>query len=196
VFRKLSLFLAIIIVLSVAAIVGVGFYLSPQDALSNSDAIVVVSGGETSQRVAEGVKLYKADWAEVLIMSGAARDSLDSNAAAMKRMAVNSGVPKETIITEEKSMNTFENAAYVREIIEQNKFNRLILVTSPYHQRRAALVFAKALKGLPVKIINHSSLDSAWRKNGWWLDAWARVLTWSEVKKVVYTLVVPFPSQK
>jgi len=196
VFRKLSLFLAVVIVIIVASAVGVGFYLSPQDELANSDAIVVVSGGETSQRVAEGVKLYKADWADTLIMSGAARDSQDSNAAAMKRMAVNSGVPADKIITEEKSMNTFENAAYVREIIEQNKFNRLILVTSPYHQRRAAIVFGKALSGLPVKVLNHSSLDSAWRKNGWWLDSWARFLTWSEVKKVVYTLVVPFPSQK
>ncbi|OGB75425.1 hypothetical protein A2810_01180 [candidate division Kazan bacterium RIFCSPHIGHO2_01_FULL_49_10] len=176
--------------------VGVGFYLSPQDNLAVSDAIVVVSGGETNQRVAEGVKLYKADWAKVLIMSGAARDAKDSNAAAMKRMAINSGIPANKIITEEESMNTFENAAYVRGIVESRKLNRLILVTSPYHQRRAALVFAKALAGLPVKIINHSSLDSAWRKNGWWLDDWARKLTWSEVKKVAYTLVVPFPYQK
>jgi len=196
VFRKLSLFLGVIIVVAVGCIIGVGFYLSPQDTLSTSDAIVVVSGGETSQRVAEGVKLYKADLAKVLIMSGASRDAKDSNAAAMKRMAINSGIPADKIITEEKSMNTFENGAYVRDIIEQNKFNRLILVTSPYHQRRAALVFSKALKGLPVKIINHSSLDSAWRKNGWWLDGWARALTWSEVKKVAYTLVVPFPYQK
>lgn len=195
-FRKLSLLLAAIIVIAVAAMVGVGFYLSPQDALATSDAIVVVSGGETNQRVAEGVKLYKADWAKILIMSGASRDAKDSNAAAMKRIAISSGVPADKIITEGKSMNTFENAAYVREIIERNKFNRLILVTSPYHQRRAALVFSKALKGLPVQIINHSSLDSAWRKNGWWLDAWARALTWSEAKKVAYTLVVPFPYQK
>jgi uncharacterized SAM-binding protein YcdF (DUF218 family) len=196
VFKKLSLFLAVLITIAVALMVGVGFYLSPQDELAASDAIVVVSGGETNQRVAEAVKLYKADWAKVLIMSGAARDAKDSNAAAMKRIAVSSGVPADKIITEEKSMNTFENAAYVRDIIERNKFSQLILVTSPYHQRRAALVFAKALKGLPVKVINHSSLDSAWRKNGWWLDAWARALTWSEVKKVAYTLVVPFPYQK
>lgn len=194
--RKLSLFLATAIVVAVALIVGVGFYLSPQDKLAVSDAIVVVSGGETNQRVAEGVKLYKASWAKTLIMSGASRDAKDSNAAAMKRTAINSGVPKEAIITEDKSMNTFENATYVREIIEQNKFNQLILVTSPYHQRRAALVFSKALKGLPVKIINHSSIDSAWRKNGWWLDPWARALTLSEVQKVIYTLVVPFPSQR
>ena len=195
-FKRLSFILAVLILAAVAGMVGVGFYLSPQDNLAVSDAIVVVSGGETNQRVAEGVKLYKADWAKVLIMSGAARDAKDSNAAAMKRMAINSGIPANKIITEEESMNTFENAAYVRGIVESRKLNRLILVTSPYHQRRAALVFAKALAGLPVKIINHSSLDSAWRKNGWWLDDWARKLTWSEVKKVAYTLVVPFPYQK
>lgn len=194
-FRILSTILAGLIVVVIAVMAGVGFVLSPQDELVASDAIVVVSGGETDQRVAEGVKLYQAGWAGMLIMSGAARDAKASNAVAMKRMAVAAGVPVEKILTEEKSMNTFENAKYVREIIETNKFNRLILVTSPYHQRRASLVFAKALEGLPVKIINHSSLDSAWRKNGWWLDLWARQLTWSEIQKLVYTLVVPFSYQ-
>lgn len=195
-FRRLSAILAGLIVLAVIGMVGVGFFLSPQDPLAPSDAIVVVSGGETDQRVAEGVKLYQDKWAPVLIMSGAARDAKASNAAAMKRMAVTAGVPADRVLTEEKSMNTFENAQYVREIIEQHKFSQLILVTSPYHQRRAALVFGKALQGLPVKIINHSSVDSAWRKNGWWLDPWARSLTGSEIEKIIYTLVVPFPYQK
>jgi len=196
VFRILSAILAVLIVVVIAIVAGIGFVLSPQDELVISDAIVVVSGGETNQRVAEGVKLYQAGWAGMLIMSGAARDAKASNAMAMKRMAVAAGVPASNILTEEKSMNTFENAQYVREIIEQHKFNQLILVTSPYHQRRAALVFGKALQGLPVKIINHSSVDSAWRKNGWWLDPWARSLTGSEMEKIIYTLVVPFPSQK
>lgn len=195
-FRRISLVLGTIIVLAVAGIVGIGFFLSPQDKLSASDAIVVVSGGETNQRVAEGVKLYQDGWAPLMIMSGASRDAKDSNAAAMKRMAINSKVPANKIITEEKSMNTVENAEYVREIVTSNKFNKIILVTSPYHQRRAALVFAQALKGLPVSIINHSSLDSAWRKNGWWLDEWARTLTWSETKKIAYTLIVPLVRQR
>ena len=98
-FKRLSFILAVLILAAVAGMVGVGFYLSPQDNLAVSDAIVVVSGGETNQRVAEGVKLYKADWAKVLIMSGAARDAKDSNAAAMKRMAINSGIPANKIIT-------------------------------------------------------------------------------------------------
>jgi len=64
-------------------------------------------------------------------------------------------------------------------------------VTSPYHQRRANLAFTKALKGLPVKIIDHSSTDSVWRKNGWWQDDWARYLTLSELQKTLYTWALP-----
>lgn len=175
----------------VSGIVSAGFFLSPQDSLEKADAIVVISGGETRQRVAEGVNLFNADWAPLLIMSGAAKDEKVSNAVAMKQIAVSLGVPKEKILTEEAATNTLDNAKLVRDIIADKKFTKIILVTSPYHQRRASVAFGKAMKGLPVKIINHSSTDSLWRKNGWWQDEWSRYLTLSELQKTIYTWVLP-----
>jgi len=185
-------FLISFIVILIILVVGIGFLLSPQDALEPSDAIVVISGGETQSRVAEGVDLYKNNWAPILIMSGAARDTEGvANAVAMQRLAVDLGVASEDVLIEEESVNTFENAEKTKDIIIENKYSKIILVTSPYHQRRASLVFHKALKDLPIKIINHSATDSAWRKNGWWLNAWARQLTFEELQKVVYTWLVP-----
>ncbi len=159
-----------IFILAVVFVLGVGFLLSPQDKLELSDAIVVVSGGETSERVAEGVKLHKEGWAPILIMSGAARDENISNAQVMKQLAIKAEVAPENIIVEEEAVNTFENASKTKSIIIDNKFNKIILITSPYHQRRASEVFKNTLKDLPIKIINHSSTDSLWRKNGWWKE--------------------------
>ena len=177
--------------LLISGIIGVGFFLSPQDSLEKSDAIVAISGGETQQRVAEAVELFDQGWAPLLIMSGAAKDEGISNAVAMKQIAINLGVPKAKILVEEAAATTLDNAKFVRDIIKDKKFTKIILVTSPYHQRRANLAFTKALKGLPVKIIDHSSTDSVWRKNGWWQDDWARYLTLSELQKTLYTWALP-----
>lgn len=180
--------LLLFIVTPIVFVLGVGFYLSPQDELQPADAIVAISGGETDQRTAEAVELFNEKYAPIIIFSGAARDEGVSNASVMKSIAIKQGVPEEKILVEEKAQDTFDNAKYVQEIVEQYNIRSIILVTSPYHQRRAAATFREFL-GDDVTIINHSSTDSAWRKNGWWKDNWAKALTWSELRKV---MVLPF----
>lgn len=186
----------LVVAVAISGIISAGFFLSPQNELEKADAIIAISGGETRQRVAEAVKLYQDSWAPLLIMSGAARDEGPSNALMMKNIAIAEGVPKDKIFIEESATTTASNATFVRNIIKDNKFVKVILVTSPYHQRRASLAFDKALSGLPVKIINHSSTDSIWRKKGWWWDEWARELTWTEIQKTIYTWAMPLDKLK
>ena len=181
-------------VIVIAGIIAVGFYLSPQNELKPADAIVVISGGETDQRVKEGVELFHQGLAPTLIMSGAARDSGISNAAAMQRSAVAQGVAEERILVEDKAQDTLGNAKYVRELLSDHDIKSIILVTSPYHQRRADLTFRRYL-GKDFPIINHSAADSAWRKNGWWKDTWARHLTFQELGKIIY-LILFFPASE
>ncbi len=179
------------IVLTLAAIVffGIGFYLSPQSKLEHADAIVAISGGETDSRVSEAVKLYKDGWSHQLIFSGAARDtSGPSNASAMRREAVNLGVPTTDITIEEKSTSTKQNAEYVGSIIKERGYSSIILVTSPYHQRRANLAFHKSL-GKGVRIINHSAVDKNWRRSRWWANPRSFALTVAELAKNLFVIV-------
>ncbi len=171
--------------MGLAFVIGVGFYLSPQDVLERADAIVIISGGETSARIKEGVEMYQAGWSGLLIVSGAARDEGISNALAMQQIAVGLGVPEEDIITEDEAQTTVGNAQHTRDIIGERNIDSIILITSPYHQRRAYLTFRYFL-GDDFVIINHSASDSAWRKNGWWESSWARYLTVSEIQKLIY----------
>lgn len=177
-----------IFVIIAGVILGTGFYLSPQSKLAMADAIVVISGGETDLRVKEGVKLFHDNWAPLIIMSGAARDAGESNAEAMQRLAVEMGVPASQILVEKEARNTLDNAKFTRELLAEHDINSIILVTSPYHQRRASVTFRYYL-GSDVNIINHSASDSAWRKNGWWGNAWARDITLSELQKIIYLAV-------
>lgn len=176
----------VVIVIGLSLMIGLGFYLSPQDKLESANAIIIISGGETRERVETGVQLFFDEWAPLIIVSGAARDEGTSNAVMMRDIAISLGVPASDIILEEESQTTRENAKYVASTIESNNIESIILVTSPYHQRRAYLDFRDFL-GPDFKIINRSAEDSAWRKNGWWNSGWARYLTFAEIQKIVYS---------
>lgn len=182
-----AVFIGVVIVVFVPMLIAV--YLSPQDTLAKADAIVVVSGGDTDARISEGVKLYLQEWAPKLIFSGAAAEGDVSNALAMKRIAILSGIPGEDVLIEEDSKTTAENADFTAKIIQDNGFKSIILVTSPYHQRRAYTQFRQAL-GEEFVIINHSAKDETWRKKTWWENTNARFLTLAEIMKNFYEITV------
>lgn len=169
--------------LVVALPLAIGWYLSPQDTLKRVDAIVVVSGGDNNARIEKGVELYKEGWAPILMYSGAAAEGDVSNAKAMQNISVKMGVPVSDIIIEEDSKTTLENASFSAKIINEKGFRSIILVTSPYHQRRTFEQFKKELPDL--EIINQSAVDENWRKKGWWENNVARFLTAGELGKMV-----------
>jgi uncharacterized SAM-binding protein YcdF (DUF218 family) len=172
-----------------AVFFGLGFYLSPQSELTKADAIVAISGGDTAARTDEAVRLYKDGWSRHLIFSGAALDpNSPSNAEAMASRAARQGVPRSAMTLDEASTNTRENALDVAAIAHRQGYRSVILVTSPYHQRRASVVFEREL-GPEVAIINHSTVDKDWRRSHWWATSYSRSLTLSELQKVLYELI-------
>lgn len=161
-------------------VIGITLYLAPNDIMRcdktpsisgdcrSVDAIVAVSGGDTSARTAEAVRLYKNGWAEYLILSGAAADkSGPSNAAAMKKQAVAMGVSINKIIIDEYSENTYENAKNTGTLFKQHDISSVILVTSGYHQRRAMLEFERRSPDVVVKSAPVAK-DNQW-SGLWWL---------------------------
>jgi uncharacterized SAM-binding protein YcdF (DUF218 family) len=190
--KRFALVLLVLLALAAAGAAtfffGIGYYLSPQDELVKSDAIVAVSGGETESRAQEAIAVYKAGWAPVLVFSGAAADpNGPSNAQAMATIAEREGVPRSAILMDETSTNTRENAANVKQLIDERGFKSIILVTSPYHQRRAEIAFRRML-GPTFTIINHSAVDHRWRRAHWWASGYSREITLSELQKVAYEL--------
>jgi uncharacterized SAM-binding protein YcdF (DUF218 family) len=181
--------LSVLVALVVASFFGLGFWLSPQSKLQKTDVIGAISGGDTAARTAEAVKLYQDGWAKHVLFSGAALDpNSASNAAVMARLAEAQGVPKSVIQLEEKSTTTQTNAIDSAPIIQRDNYKSIILVTSPYHQRRASIAFQRAMPN--VAILNHSSIDLNWRRSHWWASAYSRQLTLSEFQKTVYELFV------
>ena len=141
----------------------------------SADAVVVISGGDTTARTDAGIHLVKNGWASTHIVSGAAQDTTGpSNAAAMKKHALSAGIAEENIIVDEAALNTQQNAENTDEIMKRHGFTNIILVTSGYHQRRASLEFQRSAENVTVRnypVINDNDWSLLWwlTPRGWWL---------------------------
>ena len=162
----------------------VGQYLSPADVLNKADVIVVVSGD--SDRMKHAVDLYKQGFAHKLILSGAAKKGFTSNALAMQLEASRSGIPNEAIILEERANDTYENALFTKEIIKSQGIKSLILVSSPYHQRRVYETFSYVLGDEGILLQNSPSIYSNWKVDNWWLSETNTHLTNEEILKILW----------
>lgn len=187
--RVLLLISVALAALVAASLVIVGFVLDPpQPPLQRADAIVVISGDEQLARFREGVRLYRLNLATYVLFSGAAYDGSD-NTQVMRDLAVAAGVPESAVIEEGLSEDTWGNAVYTRQILEQRGLKSAILVTSPYHVQRAKLTFDAAYQGSGIQLLVRSAPDSDWRKLSWWRQPQTRKLTLSEIEKLTFILV-------
>ncbi|MCM8811736.1 MAG: YdcF family protein [Candidatus Omnitrophica bacterium] len=123
-----------------------------------ADAIVVLGGGVGEsgkagqgyeERVQQAVALYRRGLAgKILFSSGYIH--IFHEPEVMKALAVSLGVPASDILLETEAANTRENALQVAEIASANGWQSILLVSSPYHMRRAELTFAKQKPQLNV----------------------------------------------
>jgi uncharacterized SAM-binding protein YcdF (DUF218 family) len=170
-----------------AALLAPGFILdAPQPAPARSDAIVVISGDEQLARFAEGVNLYRQGFGHYLVFSGAAFDNGTSNADVMHDLALARGVPESAILEEPQGEDTWGNAVYTRQVLQEHGLQSAILVTSPYHLRRAQVTFDAVYSGSGIHLMVHAAPDSQWRKQSWWQQPETRRLTLTELQKLAY----------
>jgi uncharacterized SAM-binding protein YcdF (DUF218 family)/glycosyltransferase involved in cell wall biosynthesis len=114
-----------------------------------ADAIVVFAGGvgESGQagggyqeRVKHAVDLFSAGYAPRMVFSSGFIFAF-REAEVMRQLAVSSGVPSDAIHLESQATNTHENVLFSADIARQQGWKRVLLVSSPYHMRRASLTW-------------------------------------------------------
>ena len=102
----------------------------------------------------------------------------------MRNQAIQMGVPPEAILVESEALHTRENAEHVLSILEKHCMHRVILVTSPFHQLRTYLTFAKVFQPRDIQIINHYADTGEWHPATWFLSAEHRKLVKSEIERI------------
>ena len=117
-----------------------------------ADAIVVFAGGVGEsgkagggyqERVKQAVDLYRAGHAPRIVFSSG-YTFIFQEALIMQELALGQGIPPAAILLETQATNTHENVTHVAAILEQRGWRSILLVSSPYHMRRALLTWRRA----------------------------------------------------
>lgn len=130
-----------------------------------ADAVVVFAGGVGEsgeagggyqERVKQAVDLYHAGHAPRIVFSSGYVFAF-REAEIMRDLAVANGVPPDAIVLELEAANTYENVVFVGRILADNGWSSVLLVSSPYHMRRALAVWdqmAPEIDVTPVPVEN------------------------------------------
>jgi len=105
-------------------------------------------------------------------------------ACYMCQQAIHMGVPPEAILVEDESLHTKENAEKVLVLAKKHQMRRIILITSPFHQRRTYLTFAKVFQPYHVEILNYYADTGEWHPATWFLSTEHRKLVQSEEERI------------
>jgi uncharacterized SAM-binding protein YcdF (DUF218 family)/glycosyltransferase involved in cell wall biosynthesis len=122
------------------------------------DAIVVFSGdGESSyinqsyqRRALDAIHYFKSGYAPLIILSSG-KDQTISEVEIIRSLLINRQVSDRSIkILNRYPRSTFENVTLVKDILIKNNVSSILLITSPYHSRRALWVWRRVMPELNV----------------------------------------------
>lgn len=121
--------------------------------MEKADALIVL-GGEPFARPTEAARLYKEGVAAKVFITGI------GDAARNRQILTGAGVPAARINTEAKATTTYENALLLKPMLEASKVSTALIVTSPFHTRRALATFRKVMPDITFGVTDASI--------GWW----------------------------
>lgn len=166
------LLIALLVIAYTPAIVSPARKLVRRDALpASANAVVVLSAGVTADgflhqqgldRLLKGLQLVRGGFAPALVVTREQREVNDRKVTASRdqdSLAALAGVTH--VIATPLEASTHDEAMAVAVIAKKAGWTRIILVTSPFHSRRACATFEKT--GLEVSCVPSDSRDVAVR---------------------------------
>lgn len=158
-----------------------GRWLVVEDPFEHADAAVALGGGD-GERLVAAIQLYKSSRAASVLITGpnipllkvyTGEDSL-TQGEAKRRIAIKRGVPADRVLLALGPTSTWQEAQRTRREAEANGWKSIVVVTDPFHTRRARATFHKVFGGSPIQVAvyhlpeGRSSQTTArwWRREG------------------------------
>lgn len=147
-----------------------------------ADAIVVIAGGAGEsgtlgsgheERVSRAIELYRQGFADKIVLcSGEIRTF--SEWEVMRAIALTKGVKDSDILVVSQGGGTQRMIMDAARLVRANRWKRILLVSSPYHMKRAVLVWGKHEPRLEViatpvrssKFYGYSEETAVWDRRG------------------------------
>lgn len=166
-----------------------GYWLeSPRRSAAPADAIVVL-GGDDGGRLVRGLDLYRAGYAPTILLTGIEHGNRATRSAYLTWRAeflVRQGVPRSALRYDAESANSYEEASYVRSLMEQQRWRSVLVVSDPPHMRRLSWTWERVFRGTGLHYVLVASDPEWWVPGYWWRDEKSGAFVLMEYIKLAY----------
>jgi uncharacterized SAM-binding protein YcdF (DUF218 family) len=173
-----SIFLIIIVVTAgYFGLRALGAYLIISSELKPANAIVILSGGDES-RMQEALRLYNENYAKMIILTETGQTTegfTQLYSFDMRIVLLSHGVPSGNIlITDHSVSSTRDEALVVKNLMINQQMKSAIIVTDPYHTRRALNIFKENFADTDIQLSIKPVQNSWYNSRTWFLkiDGW------------------------
>jgi uncharacterized SAM-binding protein YcdF (DUF218 family) len=162
--------------------------VAPEDS-PRAGAIVLLGGGiapartplhwmnlnESADRIVHAARLWRAGKAPIIVVSGGGGphpDAAQKPADAMADLLVEWGIPREVLVLERRSRNTWENALYSKQLLDERGIRDALVVTSAGHMWRSLALFRSlGVDAIPAATDYTISGPFPWSRIETWLPS-------------------------
>jgi uncharacterized SAM-binding protein YcdF (DUF218 family) len=168
------------LLLSAAALAYAGRFLAHADPLQTADAIFVLAGTRV-ERPLEAADLFREGYAPRIVLTRGASEQQAIRTAEGRGAIVpgdadltvallrSLGVPSEAVLVAPALHDsTADEARTLRTLAGSEGWTRVIVVSSTYHLRRAAIAMRRAVRGTGVEVIMRASRHDPSTPDRWW----------------------------
>lgn len=146
-----------------------------------SDLLVILGGG-SEERLLTGLDLYRAGLAPMILIT----DGAGFPDTEMEHLE-EQGVPARSLVAPLRpATSTYEDALTIRQVVLRKSLNSILVVTSPYHCRRARLILHRVVGGLGVRITVTPSVSLYMDMEHWWRSHQGWITVSAEFPKLLW----------
>jgi len=191
--RVTAVVLGVVFIAAAVAFTGFGRWLeSPAREPVKSD-VVVLLGGDSRARLSTGLRLYRDGYASNIFLAGSDNDRLPAGNTfpnARFEYLLSEGVPRERILIDDMSFNSWEEAANTLGLMRRNRWRTALVVSDPPHMRRLSWIWRRTFEGSDASFVLISSKPRWWNASQWWRDEWSGQFVFMEIIKMGYYFAV------
>lgn len=154
-----------------------------------SDLIIALGGDRYCLREKRAAELYLQGFAPRMVVSGVQYIPGIHTGDWARNYVVELGVKIDDVIVLRETWNTREEAKRLAAMMRENGWKSAIVVTSPYHSRRALFTLEKAAPELRFTSIPVEPQHPEWSPTRWWTRRNDAGMTVREILAWVNTLL-------
>jgi uncharacterized SAM-binding protein YcdF (DUF218 family) len=154
------------------------------DPVSKADLVIALGGDPRCWREGEAAALYRRGAAPRIVVSGIPHSWGVNSGDAAKRYLIGLGIPETDIYTLREEWNTRIEARDLAALMREHGWRSALVVTSPFHSRRALYTIERAAPQLQFVSAPAFGPPPEWQAEMWWArrgDTWVTIrefLSW------------------